>query len=94
MNESASLTNLMQKAFQMAGESVPLGFDVGRIQPTLAKLPGKPVTGLESLFATVWLCDSFHLGRIELFGPERSSGCRKPPVLYRGSFGWLLHPRP
>jgi hypothetical protein len=35
MNESASLTNLLQKAFQMAGESVPLGFDVSKIQPTL-----------------------------------------------------------
>jgi hypothetical protein len=71
VNESASLANLLQKAFQMAGESVPLGFDVSKIQPTLAKLPGERVTGLESLFASVWPCDSFHLGRIELFGPER-----------------------
>jgi hypothetical protein len=71
MNESASLTKLLQKAFQMAGESVLLGFDVGRIQPTLAKLPGGTVTGLEPLFASVWPSDSFHLGRIELFGPER-----------------------
>ena len=55
----------------MAGESVPLGFDVGKIQSTLTKLPGAPVTGLEPLFTSVWPSDSFHVGRIELFGPER-----------------------
>ena len=71
MNEATLLTNLLRKAFQMAGESVPLGFDVGRIQPTLAKLPGGPVTGLEPLFSSVWPSDSFHVGRLELFGPER-----------------------
>ena len=71
MNESATLTNLLRKAFQMAGESVPLGFDVAKIQPTLAKLPGDLDTGLEPLFASVWPSDSFHVGRIELFGPER-----------------------
>ena len=71
MNESALLTALLRKAFQMAGESVPLGFDVVEIQSTLAKLPGGRVTGLEQLFASVWPSDSFHLGRIELFGPER-----------------------
>jgi hypothetical protein len=70
MNE-LSLSSLLQKAFQLAGESIPLGFDVGKIQPTLAKLPGGPLTGLESLFASVWPSDSFHVGRIELFGPDR-----------------------
>lgn len=71
MNESAPLTNLLRKAFQMAGESVPLGINVSSIQPTLAKLPSGPVTGLEPLFASVWPSDSFQVGRIELFGPDR-----------------------
>jgi hypothetical protein len=65
------LSNLLQRAFQMSGESVPLGFDVSRIRPTLAMLPGGLVTGLEALFVSVWPSDSFHLGSIELFGPDR-----------------------
>lgn len=71
MAEATLLSTLLQKAFQMAGESVPLGFDVGTIQPTLAKLPAGPITGLEPLFTSVWPSEAFHLGRIELFGPER-----------------------
>jgi hypothetical protein len=71
MDESILLSRLLQKAFQMAGESVPLGFDVSKIQPTLVKLPAGPVTGLEPLFGSVWPSEAFHLGRIELFGPER-----------------------
>jgi hypothetical protein len=71
VNETTLLTKLLQKAFQMAGESVPLGFDVGAIQPTLAKLPAGHVTGLEHLFRSAWPSEAFHLGRIELFGPER-----------------------
>lgn len=71
MDGAFLLTSLLRKAFLMAGESVPLGFDIRAIQPTLAKLPGGPVTGLEPLFASVWPSDSFLVGRIELFGPER-----------------------
>src|SRR3954467_15022983 len=71
VNESALLTSLLRKSFQMAGEEVPLGFDVGMLQPTLVKLPAGPVTGLEPLFASVWPSDSFHVGRLELFGPGR-----------------------
>ena len=71
MDEATLLSKLLQKAFQMAGESVPLGFDVSTIQPTLAKLPAGPATGLEPLFKSVWPSEAFHLGRIELFGPER-----------------------
>lgn len=71
MNESVTLTSLLRKAFQISGESVPLGFDVATIQPTLAKLPDGPVTRLEPLFVSAWPSDSFHVGRIELFGPER-----------------------
>jgi len=71
VDEKTLLSNLVQKAFQMAGESVPLGFDVAAIQLTLAKLPAGPATGLEPLFKSVWPSEAFHLGRIELFGPER-----------------------
>jgi len=71
MDEAALLSELLQKAFQMAGESVPLGFDPMAIQPTLAKLPAGPTTGLESLFSSVWPSEAFHAGAIELFGPER-----------------------
>jgi len=71
VDEKTVLSKLLQKAFQMAGESVPLGFDVAAIQPTLAQLPAGPTTGLEPLFKSVWPSEAFHLGRIELFGPER-----------------------
>jgi hypothetical protein len=71
VDDETLLAKLLQKAFQMAGESVPLGFDVIAIQPTLAKLPAGPVTGLEPLFCSVWPSEAFHLGAIELFGPER-----------------------
>lgn len=71
MTASTLLSCLMQMAFRMSGESIPLGFDISRIQPTLAKLPRGPATGLESLFTSGWPSDSFHVGRIELFGPEQ-----------------------
>jgi hypothetical protein len=71
VDEATILSKLLQKAFQMAGESVSLGFDVSMIQPTLAMLPAGPITGLEPLFGSVWPSEAFHLGRIELFGPER-----------------------
>jgi hypothetical protein len=70
LDDAGLLSKLLQKAFQMAGEGVPLGFDVSAIQPTLALLPAGPTTGLEPLFKTVWPSEAFHLGRIELFGPE------------------------
>jgi hypothetical protein len=71
VKESELLAELLQKAFQMAKESVPLGFDVSKIHSTLAKLPAGPVTGLEPLFVSVWPTEDFQLGLIELFGPER-----------------------
>lgn len=71
MSGSAALSMLLQKAFRLAGQSVPLGFDVSKLQPSLAKLPGGPMTGLEPLFESGWPSESFGLGRIELFGPDR-----------------------
>lgn len=71
VGEATLLSTLMKKAFQMAGESVPLGFDMIEIRPTLAKLPTGPVTGLEPLFTSVRPSKAFHVGAIELFGPER-----------------------
>src|SRR5262249_7396969 len=71
VHDSALLSKLLQTAFQMAGESVPLGFEVSKIQNTLAKLPAGPMTGLEPLFGLVWPSEAFHVGRIELFGPDR-----------------------
>jgi hypothetical protein len=71
MTESELLSSLMTRAFALAKTSLPLGFELERIQPTLAKLPGGPVTGLESLFTSVWPTDSFHTGIVEVFGPER-----------------------
>ena len=71
VDEATLLLKLMQKAFQMAGESVPLGFDISEIQPTLAMLPAGPTTGLEQLFTSVWPSEAFHAGQIELFGPKR-----------------------
>lgn len=65
------LSTLMKRAFAMAKESVPLGFDVARIEPTLNKLPGGAATGLEPLFVSLWPAESFHTGTVELFGPDR-----------------------
>lgn len=70
-NESDLLSTLTQRAFALAKESVPLGFDVGLIAPTLNKLPSGNVTGLESLFTSVWPAESFNTGTVELFGPDR-----------------------
>lgn len=70
-NEAELLSTLTQRAFALANESVPLGFDVGLIGPTLDKLPGGKVTGLESLFMSHWPAESFHTGTVELFGPDR-----------------------
>lgn len=71
MDDATILSNIMQKAFQIADDSVPLGMDVAAIKPTLAKLPGGPTTGLESLFESTWPAEGFFVGRIELFGHER-----------------------
>jgi|GEM_PF-3007668 len=65
------LSTLMGRAFALAKESVPLGFDVARIEPTLKLLPGGKTTGLEALFVSVWPADSFHTGTVEVFGPDR-----------------------
>lgn len=65
------LSTLMKRAFAMAKESVPLGFDVARIEPTLKKLPGGSTTGLEALFVSLWPAESFHTGTVEMFGPDR-----------------------
>jgi hypothetical protein len=65
------LSTLMKRAFAMAKESVPVGFNVARIQPTLSKLPGGSTTGLEALFASLWPAESFHTGTVEMFGPDR-----------------------
>lgn len=71
MQEAAILSKLLKKAFEMSGESSPLGFDAKAIEPTLAKLPAGPTTGLEPLFASVWPSQGFQVGRIDLFSPER-----------------------
>lgn len=70
-NESELLATLTRRAFALAKESVPLGFDIGLIAPTLNKLPGGKVTELESLFTSVWPAESFNTGTVELFGPDR-----------------------
>jgi hypothetical protein len=69
--ESELLSTLTQRAFALANESVPLGFDIARIEPTLNKLPGGKVTGLEPLFISLWPAESFHTGTVELYGPDR-----------------------
>jgi hypothetical protein len=71
MGEAGALDKLVRKAFAMSGQSVPLGFAVERIAPAVSQLPGGLDERLRSLFASVWPSDSFHVGRIELFGPER-----------------------
>jgi hypothetical protein len=70
MNESALLSTHLLRAFQMSGESVPIGFDSSKIAPSLEKLPRRAGVS-EDLFTTSWPSESFDVGRIELFGPDR-----------------------
>ena len=71
MDENGALAVLLEKAFQMAGERAELGFDLGRIAKTVAKLPNGLDESLQSLFKTSWPAESYFLGAIELLGPER-----------------------
>ncbi len=65
------LSTLVKRAFALANGSLPLGFHVARLEPTLNKLPGGSETGLEALFVSLWPAESFHTGTVELFGPDR-----------------------
>ena len=56
--------------FAIAGDSVPLGFDVSRISDTLAKLPNGIDDELRTMMAEAWPSD-FFLGAIEIIGPDR-----------------------
>lgn len=70
LNAQTKLAQLTKLGFQMAGESVPLGFDVSRISATTSKLPKGIDEDLQKLFAESWPSD-FFLGSIELIGPDR-----------------------
>lgn len=67
----AALKRLLEKGFSMAGDSVPLGFDLSKLEPTTSKLPRPVGTELEQLFKTEWPTESFFLGRIEILDPVR-----------------------
>ena len=70
MSAQSKLIELAELGFSMAGESVPLGFDIDRISPTLSKLRNGLDSQLQSLFEKAWPSD-FFLGMIEFIGPDR-----------------------
>lgn len=70
LSAAAKLDRLSQLGFAMSGQSVPLGFDVGRISPTTSKLPKGIGDELRDLFEKHWPSD-FFLGSIEFIGPDR-----------------------